>query len=355
MSTLDKVQRAGGGRGAARALARARARTVALANGVFDLLHVGHVRYLEGAKALADVLVVAVNSDASTRAYKGPGRPHIPEAERAELVAALACTDRVLVFDEPNVRSIIRALKPDVHVKGTDYTPDTHSRGGRGAGLRGPGGGGGGPEGPQHHGARGAACALSAEPRRQEHADALRSDELLALLACPRCKRSAASGAGARQHALVCAAVPRAPIPVRDGIPDLYQRVRAGLTCGKKPLATGNAEEHDRIRSGTRHGGGRGALRRAALAQPQVLRGEGSAAAGAATLEPPLVKQVKDRLARGSVEVFVQAADGHGRRDGAHGGRGAGAGVRAGLPRAGRGARAAWPRCPGRRWPTSRG
>lgn len=104
---------------------RAEGKTVALANGVFDLLHVGHVRYLEGAKELADHLVVAVNSDASTRAYKGPGRPHIPEGERAELVAALACTDRVLIFDEPNVRHIIRALKPDVHVKGTDYTPDT--------------------------------------------------------------------------------------------------------------------------------------------------------------------------------------------------------------------------------------
>ncbi len=124
MRTLDKVRR----------LAevveqrerwRAEGKTVALANGVFDLIHVGHVRYLEGAKELADCLVVAVNSDASTRAYKGPGRPHIPEGERAEMVAALACTDRVLVFDEPNVRNIIRALKPDVHVKGTDYTPDT--------------------------------------------------------------------------------------------------------------------------------------------------------------------------------------------------------------------------------------
>ncbi|QRO01151.1 adenylyltransferase/cytidyltransferase family protein [Archangium violaceum] len=104
---------------------RAEGKTVALANGVFDLIHVGHVRYLEGAKELADYLVVAVNSDASTRAYKGPDRPHIPEGERAEMVAALACTDRVVVFDEPNVRTIIRTLKPDVHVKGTDYTPDT--------------------------------------------------------------------------------------------------------------------------------------------------------------------------------------------------------------------------------------
>jgi D-glycero-beta-D-manno-heptose 1-phosphate adenylyltransferase len=124
MSTLGKLQ------GLAqlvqrREVWRAEGKSVALANGIFDLLHVGHVRYLEGARALADVLVVAVNSDASTRAYKGPGRPIIPEAERAELVAALACTDAVLVFDEPNVRGIIRALRPDVHVKGTDYTPDT--------------------------------------------------------------------------------------------------------------------------------------------------------------------------------------------------------------------------------------
>lgn len=104
---------------------RARGRSVALANGVFDLLHVGHVRYLQGARAFADVLVVAVNSDASTRAYKGPGRPVVPEGERAELVAALACVDLVVVFDDPDVRAVLRALRPDVHVKGTDYTPDS--------------------------------------------------------------------------------------------------------------------------------------------------------------------------------------------------------------------------------------
>jgi rfaE bifunctional protein nucleotidyltransferase chain/domain len=98
---------------------------VALANGVFDLLHVGHIRYLEGAKALADVLVVAINSDASTRAVKGPGRPVVPEAERAEVVAALACTDYVVIFDQPDVRGVIAAVRPDVHVKGTDYTPET--------------------------------------------------------------------------------------------------------------------------------------------------------------------------------------------------------------------------------------
>ena len=88
---------------------RAQGLKVALANGVFDLLHVGHVRYLEAAKLLADRLVVAVNSDASTRAYKGPGRPIIPEGERAELVRALRCTDLVLIFEEPDVRAVIRA------------------------------------------------------------------------------------------------------------------------------------------------------------------------------------------------------------------------------------------------------
>jgi D-glycero-beta-D-manno-heptose 1-phosphate adenylyltransferase len=100
-------------------------KTVALANGVFDLLHVGHVRYLQGAKALADILVVAINSDSSTRQYKGKNRPFVPESERAELVAALSCTDYVVMFDEPDVRAVIAVLKPDVQVKGTDYTPET--------------------------------------------------------------------------------------------------------------------------------------------------------------------------------------------------------------------------------------
>ncbi|MBI2374092.1 MAG: adenylyltransferase/cytidyltransferase family protein [Deltaproteobacteria bacterium] len=98
---------------------------VVLANGVFDLLHVGHLRYLVAARSLGDRLVVAVNSDASTRAYKGPSRPIIPEAERAELVAALECVDDVIVFDEPNVEEVLRTLRPDVHAKGTDYTPET--------------------------------------------------------------------------------------------------------------------------------------------------------------------------------------------------------------------------------------
>jgi rfaE bifunctional protein nucleotidyltransferase chain/domain len=108
-----------------RAAAAAAGRTIALANGVFDLFHVGHLRYLEGAKAEADLLVVAVNSDLSTRAIKGPERPIVPEGERAEIVEALRCVDHVVLFDTPDVVPVIRALRPDVQVKGTDYTPDT--------------------------------------------------------------------------------------------------------------------------------------------------------------------------------------------------------------------------------------
>jgi rfaE bifunctional protein nucleotidyltransferase chain/domain len=98
---------------------------VTLANGAFDLLHVGHVRYLEGASEVGDFLVVAVNSDRSVRSDKGSSRPVIPEAERLELVAALACTDLVLLFAEPDCRRVIRELRPDFHAKGTDYAPDT--------------------------------------------------------------------------------------------------------------------------------------------------------------------------------------------------------------------------------------
>jgi len=110
---------------AIRARATRAGKTVALANGIFDLFHVGHLRYLEGAKALGDVLVVAVNSDASTRRNKGPGRPVMPEGERAEIVAALACVDHVLVFGSKTVVPLIRKLRPDWQVKGTDYTPET--------------------------------------------------------------------------------------------------------------------------------------------------------------------------------------------------------------------------------------
>lgn len=102
-----------------------RGRSLVLANGVFDLFHVGHLRYLEAAAEEAEVLLVGVNSDASTRAYKGPDRPVVPEDERAEIVAALGCVDHVLVFDDPNVVALLEVLRPDVHAKGTDYTPDT--------------------------------------------------------------------------------------------------------------------------------------------------------------------------------------------------------------------------------------
>ncbi len=104
---------------------RRREQSIALCNGAFDLLHVGHLRYLQAASELAEVLVVAVNSDASVRVLKGEGRPWIPEDERIELLCALACVDYVVLFDEPDVRRVISLLKPDVHVKGTDYTPES--------------------------------------------------------------------------------------------------------------------------------------------------------------------------------------------------------------------------------------
>jgi D-glycero-beta-D-manno-heptose 1-phosphate adenylyltransferase len=98
---------------------------ITLANGNFDLLHVGHVRYLGGAKALGGKLVVAVNSDDSVRALKGEGRPVMPENERAEIVAALADVDAVVIFPELDVRAIIREIRPDVQAKGTDYSVDS--------------------------------------------------------------------------------------------------------------------------------------------------------------------------------------------------------------------------------------
>jgi rfaE bifunctional protein nucleotidyltransferase chain/domain len=95
---------------------------IVLANGCFDLLHVGHIRYLRGAKALGGKLVVAMNSDASVRQIKGEGRPFMPAQERAEIVAALADVDAVVLFDEPDVRALIREIRPDIQAKGTDYT-----------------------------------------------------------------------------------------------------------------------------------------------------------------------------------------------------------------------------------------
>ena len=112
---------------AAREAARTDGRTVAVANGAFDLLHVGHVRYLEAAKDLTHggLLVVGVNTDRSVRASKGPQRPIVPEQERAELVAALGCVDLVVLFDEPDALALLAALRPDLHVKGTDYTEES--------------------------------------------------------------------------------------------------------------------------------------------------------------------------------------------------------------------------------------
>ena len=100
-------------------------RSIAFANGVFDLLHVGHLRYLEAARHEAGCLIVAVNDDASVRSLKGLGRPVIPAADRAELVAALRCVDAVVVFPDATVTPLLQLLQPDVHCKGTDYTVDT--------------------------------------------------------------------------------------------------------------------------------------------------------------------------------------------------------------------------------------
>lgn len=117
---------------------RAEGKTIVFTNGVFDLLHPGHVRYLQQARALGDALIVGINSDRSVRAIKGPDRPITPEDERAEILSALACVDAVVVFDEETPHAIISALQPDILVKGADWAADAivgrdvvEARGGR--------------------------------------------------------------------------------------------------------------------------------------------------------------------------------------------------------------------------------
>jgi rfaE bifunctional protein nucleotidyltransferase chain/domain len=105
--------------------AKALGARIIFANGCFDVLHVGHVRYLAGAKELGDLLIVGINSDEQVEAQKGAGRPVLPATERAEIVAALGSVDYVTIFEEPTVEELLLALKPDVHAKGTDYTTDT--------------------------------------------------------------------------------------------------------------------------------------------------------------------------------------------------------------------------------------
>ena len=112
--------------------------TVVFTNGVFDLLHIGHARYLQAARALGDALIVAINSDRSVRAIKGPDRPLTPQAERGELLLSLACVDAAVIFDEETPHAIITAIQPDVLVKGADWSPDAivgrdvvEARGGR--------------------------------------------------------------------------------------------------------------------------------------------------------------------------------------------------------------------------------
>jgi len=104
---------------------RRKGKTIVLANGGFDLVHAGHVRYLEAAKRRGDILIVALNSDASVRKLKGRGRPILPQEERADILSAFACVDYITIFNEPSVEKILRRLKPDVHAKGSDYTTKT--------------------------------------------------------------------------------------------------------------------------------------------------------------------------------------------------------------------------------------
>ncbi len=107
------------------AIARKHGARIVLANGCFDILHVGHVRYLEAARALGDLLVVGINADEQVRQLKGPGRPFVSERERAEVIASLRAVDLVIIFAEPTVTALLTALRPDIHAKGTDYTEET--------------------------------------------------------------------------------------------------------------------------------------------------------------------------------------------------------------------------------------
>ncbi|CEK14868.1 D-glycero-beta-D-manno-heptose 1-phosphate adenylyltransferase [Chthonomonas calidirosea] len=104
---------------------RGEGKTLVTTNGVFDILHIGHVRYLQAAKQLGDLLVVGVNTDAGTKRLKGPDRPIVPQEERAEILAALACVDYVTLFDEPTPEALLEQLRPDIHVKGGDYRLET--------------------------------------------------------------------------------------------------------------------------------------------------------------------------------------------------------------------------------------
>lgn len=104
---------------------RSKERTIVTTNGVFDILHVGHVRSLQFAKSLGDILIVGINSDSSARRYKGDTRPFVHQAERAELLAALSCVDYVTIFDDPTPERLLGIIRPNVHVKGGDYNSDT--------------------------------------------------------------------------------------------------------------------------------------------------------------------------------------------------------------------------------------
>ena len=147
---------------------RAGGKTVVFTNGVFDLLHPGHIRYLEEARRHGDALIVGVNSDRSVLALKGPGRPIHPQDERAEIVAALRVVDAAVIFDEDTPHAIITALQPDVLVKGADWPADQNRWPGCGRSARGAGGAGGSSGGPREHGAHRAHAARRAADRTSD-------------------------------------------------------------------------------------------------------------------------------------------------------------------------------------------
>ncbi len=193
---------------------RAQGRTVALANGVFDLLHVGHVRYLEEAGTMADLLVVAVNSDRSTRAYKGSNRPVVSEAERAEVIAALGCVDFVVIFDEPDVRALISELKPDLQIKGTDYTPETVPEADA---VRAYGGKVAVAGDPKRHSSTALIGAFGTPPPPSAAPNDL--EPLKAVLACPQCRGASSDLEWDEARSEVRCRPCRLVYPIQDGIP----------------------------------------------------------------------------------------------------------------------------------------
>ena len=242
-----------------------------------------------------------MNSDVSTRLQQGPGRPVVPEAERAEILEALSCVDHVVLFNSKDVVPVIRALRPDVQVKGTDDTPETIPEAARGARPRRARGGGGRPEGPLHLGAHRRSSRGRGPHDRPRRSPAARSPELKEILACPAA-RAISSSARTRRRSAAPAAGSSSDRGRHPG--DARSTRRRALSAADRPAGPSRALTLPRagrygprpmrasrggamIRSmtgfgaGPRRGAGEDARRRDPLGQPQVLRGEGPPAARA--------------------------------------------------------------------------